>query len=564
MLRLKSIIILIITIFSFITPFAIMPFANASNVAHAQTNTTYTIPFQGEFTQNNFLLVQLKSGIYNLIVTTVSGSTLYVDIFNYSTSGQVTGLYQQIAESLYNQYGGASALVYAGDNIIYVGAVSVPANNVLAFYIYEINLTSMGTTLYSSWVSNIAGIDNTLAPDYAFFYPAMTISNGIPYFILAEYEQEYYAEHTYYSIIVYNSPSRYTVLPTGYFYDLYIGGVSTGVNLYDVYVIAVTQSGYLSTFYYNFTANSLTELEIYGLPYSPLLYSESVSFTGDFGVNGGSATVKTTLYYGFGIEEPFVAYVGSPFTLIYPNTNKSQDYTTFYIASGSSGSANTYIYDEEIGITVNYISSIKKADLSFQSYVVSPVYYYGGHEISIVTFYPQSVNNLLQTNIINMSSEQYTTSSTTVTVGMPVFTIGNTLIVVQVTNANNGNQGNIVVYGGASVNSGVTIGLTGTSGNLANVTQITPTPVTNSSSPTSINVYYITSTMRFMLPLIFILLPAIILMVYLGTKGFIGGLSLGMVIGVYAGFIPIWALVFLGIVMLFLIFWRNGERGDIT
>ncbi len=68
--------------------------------------------------------------------------------------------------------------------------------------------------------------------------------------------------------------------------------------------------------------------------------------------------------------------------------------------------------------------------------------------------------------------------------------------------------------------------------------------------------------MNFMLPLVLILLPAIVLMVYLGTKGFIGGLSLGMVIGVYAGFIPIWALVFLGIVMLFLIFWRS-ERGGV-
>jgi len=562
MLRLKSIIILIITIFSFITPFA-MPFANATNVAHAQTSTTYTIPLQGTFTQNNFLIVKTNAGIYNLIVTTVSGGSLYIDIFNYSTNGQVTGLYQQIVETLYNNQGGASALVYAGNNIVYAGAVSVPSNGNIAFYIYKINLTNMGTTLYNSWVSSGLGPGSALDPDYAFYYPAMAISNGVPYLILAGYEQYYYATRTSYSIIVYGSSSKYAVLNPNYFYNVYIGGVSTGVNLYDLYIIAVTQSGYITTFYYNYTGNYLTQLENYGLPYNPFFYVEDVSYTGDFGYNSGPATVQTAMCYGFGMEEPFVAYVGSPFTLIYPTTNKSQDYTTFYISSGVSGSANTYIYDEEIGITLNYISSIQKVDLSFQSYVVSPVYYYGENEISTVTFYPQNVNNLLQTNIINMSNGQYTTSSTTVTVGMPIYTIGNTIIQIEYTNPSIA-QGNVVVYGGAAVNSGITIGLTGTGGNLANVTQITPTPVTNSSSPTSINVYYITSTMRFMLPLVFILLPAIILMVYLGTKGFIGGLSLGMVIGVYAGFIPIWALVFLGIVMLFLIFWRNGERGDIT
>ncbi len=98
---------------------------------------------------------------------------------------------------------------------------------------------------------------------------------------------------------------------------------------------------------------------------------------------------------------------------------------------------------------------------------------------------------------------------------------------------------------------------------LSTSTGITPSPPSGNSPPSTVTAYYINQTLQVMLPLIIILIPAIILMLYLGTRGFIGGLSLGVLVAVIGQMIPAWTLVVVGLIMIFLLLWHNNESGII-
>ncbi|MEM3846654.1 MAG: hypothetical protein QXU98_13245 [Candidatus Parvarchaeota archaeon] len=58
---------------------------------------------------------------------------------------------------------------------------------------------------------------------------------------------------------------------------------------------------------------------------------------------------------------------------------------------------------------------------------------------------------------------------------------------------------------------------------------------------------------------IVLFLPALLLMVYLGVAGFIGGLGVGIFIGVISGYLPLWAAIFMAILLVFFIYYRSGN-----
>ena len=520
MLKLKSIIILIITIFSFIMPFMAMPFANASNVAHAQTQTMTVADIYPDPTQ---WVTNVLNGKY--IVTAffpATGSEIQIYFFNMTSSGVIQDVfytYQTTAPS--NSYVDSSAISYGGNNIYYVAWQSGSS-----FYLGEFNLTSKAFTVLNSFtaVDSLGQEDGAVIVSPFSNYPVAifecyNLQLGNAYFYFLTKNGAYNHQFTQYS-----SGAGWITGAVAY------GGFPNANDYWLVIASTIGNQPQIDIVYYNSTANTINLEEAYTInnvyDYNNEFGFYMFSYYGQNVLNSFSATlVYSDGYYYVNIPLAY-GVLNTPYTVIYGyqfglNTNYESENPIVYVKGGQGY------------IMADYMGASNKV---FTIYVYNPTesYYLTYNESSGLPKNEGSLGNVnYPTFYIGAEPMQYNLSAETLTFTTGVYTPPNVITPPQISTST-----------------------------LSNSTGVqTPTPTSNSSA-TAINIYYINSAMRFMLPLLFILLPAIILMVYLGTKGFIGGLSLGMVIGVYAGFIPIWALVFLGIVMLFLIFWR--ERGEVS
>ncbi len=154
MLRFKSIIIIIITIFSFITPFAVMPYANASNVAHAQTQSITIHDANAgstQWTTNTFNGKYIVTAFFPAtgVLNATNPFTIY--FFNMTTSGVIQNIFYEYQSTSSNlgSYIFSSDIAYAGNNIYYVAWQSLNT-----MYLGQFNLTSKALTVLNSYTSS--------------------------------------------------------------------------------------------------------------------------------------------------------------------------------------------------------------------------------------------------------------------------------------------------------------------------------------------------------------------------------------------------------------------------
>ncbi len=536
MLKLKSSVILIIMIFSFIMPFSTMPFANASNVAHAQTQTMTVTDYNPDLTQwtTNVLNNKYIVTAFFPAVGQISTSNPFTIFFmNMTTSGVIQDIFYQY-QSTASNLGGyvlASAIAYAGNNVYYLSWT-----NNRYIYLAEFNLTSKALTVLSIvnpapntiW----AGMDSTIIlfpfgsnyPVAAFqFYISTSENYPTTIFLMSNNKSILYQFNEY------GNSGNYGFITGGTAY----GGFPNANDFWVVLTEIIDNNPQVDIFYYNSVANTLSLEEQYVLTNVYCDYNNNIGF---YMFN----------WYGQNVLNRFSA------TLV--SSSSGNYYVNIPLAYGVLNSQYTEIFAYQFGLNTNYETQNVVAYIQGQGYVMAN---YMGATNNVYTIYVYNPSNSYYVTY-NATSGVVRASGSLGNINYPTFYIG----AEPLTYTPNTNKLTFTV--GVYTPPNIITPPTTSTTTLSNSTGVsTPTPTSNSSA-TAINIYYINSAMNFMLPLVLILIPAIILMLYLGTKGFVGGLSLGMVIGVYAGFIPIWALVFLGIVMLFLIFWRNGERGDIT